>query len=602
MSEKMYTRLLRLYPSSFRKKYESEALQLVRDRLRDEKGCFKRVRLCWDLVADFLDGLPRAYLNSYGMTEAASLSPQVEGIPSFKVLDKEPLGRGAILVGGTLTLAALAAFGFVLSLPNPYPSSTSANRRMSAIETVVERLNRTVDLHLPGGDDRGAAKSASVGTGEPQAGSSTKASSLNATAIRPMAVASHSGAVGGGRAVPIQVRNPHAPTVDWPVAQPASRASSQSVRQRESGATVNSVANRVAVTVGKENEVSPTVPENGQAPIPTVQPRLENADRAMIQLFHTHDIVMFGEVHDSEQEYEWLCKLVKTPGFADHVDDIVVEFGNPLHQKTVDRYVAGEDVPFDEVQQAWRNMVADTEPVSPVYGWLYKAVREANLQRPGKRGLRLLMGSPPGDWSKIRNSADLAPYEDEREQWYAQVVKKEVLAKHRHALLIMGAGHFLRGHDQAMQFELAAQQHHDVPLDKTHLGPGYIERELRASGANPYLVVLGTNVIDARGDVDTRFSSWPVPVIAPLSGNWVGTLPAQPVISGGRAPAIPLTLADQADAMLYVAPCSVLRTIHLSKEELDESTYKQEMIRRDTIMLGHPLTFQYGALPQCVQP
>ena len=321
----------------------------------------------------------------------------------------------------------------------------------------------------------------------------------------------------------------------------------------------------------------------------------------MIRLFQTHDIVMFGEVHNSQQEYEWLCKLVKTPGFSDHVDDIVVEFGNALDQNTVDRYVAGEAVPFDEVQKAWRNMVADAEPVSPVYGWLYKAVRESNMEHPGKRGIRLLMGSPPGDWSRIKNSADLAPYEAEREQWYANVVKTEVLAKHHHALLIMGAGHFLRGHDQALQFELAAQQHRDIPLDKAHLGPGYIETQLRAAGANPYLVVFGTNAIDNRGDVDRRFDSWPAPVLVPLAGNWVGTLPAQPVISGGHAPAIPLTLADQADALLYVAPCSALKTVYLTKADLDGTPYGQEVIRRDIILLGHPAAFLYGALPQCAQ-
>ena len=321
----------------------------------------------------------------------------------------------------------------------------------------------------------------------------------------------------------------------------------------------------------------------------------------MIRLFQTHDIVMFGEVHDSKQEYEWLCKLVKTPEFAGHVDDIVVEFGNALYQKTVDLYVAGEDVPSDEVQNSWRNMMA-VLPVSPVYGWLYKAVREANMEHPGKRGIRLLMGSPPGDWSKIKNSADLAPYEAEREHWYAQVVRDEVLAKHHHALLIMGAGHFLRGHDQALQFELAAQQHRVVPIDRAQLGPGNIERELRAAGANPYLVVFGTNTIDNRGDVDKRFDSWPAPVIVPLPGDWVGALPARPVISGGHAPATPLTLADQADALLFVAPCSVLQTVHLSKADLEGTTYGQEMIRRDTILLGHPTTFPYGAQPQCVQP
>jgi hypothetical protein len=367
-------------------------------------------------------------------------------------------------------------------------------------------------------------------------------------------------------------------------------------KQKGFGADRQEVANGLTAGVRNSGPNSHTVAEHG--PIPPGQPRLEDAFSAMIRLFQTHDIVMFGEVHDSEQEYQWLCKLVKTPGFADQVDDIVLEFGNAIYQKTVDRYVAGEDVPFVEVQKAWRNMVADTDPVSPVYGWLYRAVREANLQRPGKSGIRLLMGSPPGDWSKIKSSRDLARYRGQREQWYAQVVKKEVLAKHRSALLIMGAGHFLRGHDQ---FVLAAQQHSNVQFDKAHLGPGYIERDLLAAGANPYLVVFGTNVIDNRGDVDKRFDSWPVPVITPLSGNWVGALSAQPVISGGHAPAIPLTLADQADALLYVAPCSALQTVYLSHAELDGTAYEQEMIRRDMILLGHPVTFPYGALPQCVQ-
>ena len=328
----------------------------------------------------------------------------------------------------------------------------------------------------------------------------------------------------------------------------------------------------------------------------------KDATSAMVALLHTHNIVMLGEAHDAKQEYEWLCKLVGNPEFANYVDDIVMEFGNSLYQKSIDRYVSGDDVPVDEVQNAWRNMIASVPPVSPVYGWFYKAVRESNMARHGKHQIRLLMGGPPGDWNKIENSTDLAPYEAEREQWYAQVVKDEVLAKHHRALLIMGAGHFLRGYAQALQDELLAQQHRAVPpVDRSQLAPGYIERELRAAGANPYVIVFGTNVVDGRGDVDRRFDPWSVPVIVPLSGNWVGELPAQPVVTGGHAPTTPLKLADQADAMLYVAPCDSLTTVNVSLAEVDGTAYGKEIARRNMIELGRTVTFQYGEVPMCVQ-
>ena len=333
------------------------------------------------------------------------------------------------------------------------------------------------------------------------------------------------------------------------------------------------------------------------------QPKPQDATSAVVELFHTHNIVMLGEAHDSKQEYQWLCKLVGNPEFANNVDDIVVEFGNSLYRKSVDRYISGDDVPVDEVQKAWRNMIASVPPVSPVYGWFYKAVRESNMARHGKHQIRLLMGSPPGDWDKIENSTDLAPYEAEREQWYAQVVKDEVLAKHHRALLIMGAGHFLRGNAQALQDQLLAQQHRAVPpVDRAQLVPGYIERELRAAAANPYLIVFGTNVVDGHGDIDRRFDAWPMPVIASLSGNWVGELPAQPVITGGHASATPFKLADQADAMLYVAPCDSLTTVNVPLAEVDGTAYGKEIARRNMIELGRTVTFQYGEVPMCVPP
>src|SRR5580692_10763426 len=114
MSEKIYALLLRLYPSGFRRKYEAEALQLMRDRLRDETGFFRRVRLWRDLLADGMVGLPQAYRNACAVKETASLSLNVNGHLPFGVLDKEPLQPGLILVGGALALAVLLAFTLMI--------------------------------------------------------------------------------------------------------------------------------------------------------------------------------------------------------------------------------------------------------------------------------------------------------------------------------------------------------------------------------------------------------------------------------------------------------------------------------------------------------
>jgi hypothetical protein len=103
-------------------------------------------------------------------------------------------------------------------------------------------------------------------------------------------------------------------------------------------------------------------PSNAQT-----EPKIESAAPAVVQAFQSHDIVMLGEPHGNKQEYDWLRSLVGTAEFANLVDDIVMEFGNSSYQKTVDRYVSGEDVPLGEVQGAWRDTVASVGPPSPVY-------------------------------------------------------------------------------------------------------------------------------------------------------------------------------------------------------------------------------------------
>src|SRR6266436_1112847 len=120
MSDKIYALLLRLFPSHFRKAYGEEALQLFRDRTRDEKGFFSRVRLWFDLLADLAISVPREYRHIHGTLVAASARPRMEGVPSLFVLEDESPRPGALFLGGMLTLLALAGFSMGINHVGSY--------------------------------------------------------------------------------------------------------------------------------------------------------------------------------------------------------------------------------------------------------------------------------------------------------------------------------------------------------------------------------------------------------------------------------------------------------------------------------------------------
>jgi hypothetical protein len=94
MSEKIYALLLRLYPAHFRRMYGEEALQLVRDRMRDEQGVWAKARLWWDLVADFAKFAPREYGYIPVVLAGAAAGLRVGGVPSFWILEDEPMRAG----------------------------------------------------------------------------------------------------------------------------------------------------------------------------------------------------------------------------------------------------------------------------------------------------------------------------------------------------------------------------------------------------------------------------------------------------------------------------------------------------------------------------
>lgn len=110
MSEKLYRLLLRLYPAGFRSRYAGEAMQVFRDRLRDERGLLKRIRLWLDVLFDVFLSAPREHSRA-----PSRPVPSAGGLPSFMVLEEEPLRPDKFLFGTLLALIALGTFGYLLT-------------------------------------------------------------------------------------------------------------------------------------------------------------------------------------------------------------------------------------------------------------------------------------------------------------------------------------------------------------------------------------------------------------------------------------------------------------------------------------------------------
>jgi hypothetical protein len=127
MSEKIYALVLRLYPSYFREQYGDEALQLLRDRARDEKGFFPTLRLWLDLLADLAMSLPREYRHS----RPAQIGPVAEqrGGPTFFVLEDGSQRLRAFGFGGILSVAMLAMIFDVLFQVGGHPTVIAYTHR-----------------------------------------------------------------------------------------------------------------------------------------------------------------------------------------------------------------------------------------------------------------------------------------------------------------------------------------------------------------------------------------------------------------------------------------------------------------------------------------
>lgn len=129
MFDRFCVLLARLYPAEFSRAYSDEAVRLIRDRVRHERGVIPRIRLVIDLATDLL-GIWLRSRPRHAMSYA-----RIAGMPSFQVIEaRRP--RTEALAGGVL-LSMLLFGGFALLFQPKTPPMRATNDRPSRTHAPV---------------------------------------------------------------------------------------------------------------------------------------------------------------------------------------------------------------------------------------------------------------------------------------------------------------------------------------------------------------------------------------------------------------------------------------------------------------------------------
>jgi hypothetical protein len=268
------------------------------------------------------------------------------------------------------------------------------------------------------------------------------------------------------------------------------------------------------------------------------------AVEGIFNAFQSFPLVGIEDWHGLAQEEDFYIQLLKNPRFAEEIGNVVVEFGGAAQQATINRYVAGENVPYERLRAVWTDTLGWLPTVTSVgYLNVFAEIRVLNSSRPASERIHVWLGEPPVDWSKIKSPEDL-PQFTERDRHPAELIKSEILAKHRRALVIYGGIHFRA-------------------IDK-------MRSLVESAYPKSFFVVEPYHDYSQASDSAALEQS-----IHPQN---------YPVLLVGQIP------TDGADALLYLGPVSGLSESPQSPDLYLDENFRREIDRRSVILSGSPLS------------
>jgi hypothetical protein len=319
------------------------------------------------------------------------------------------------------------------------------------------------------------------------------------------------------------------------------------------------------VHVQSQNQTAPTT-GNAHATIPSGrEPKPEDPTKGILAAFDKYEVVGIDSAHGNKDLDDLILRLLRDPGLPTKVNDIVVECGNSLYQPVIDRYIAGGDVKVSEVQQVWRNTTQPMCSVSGFYEILFPLVRRINQRLPPSKKIRVLAGDPPLDWNTVKDQSEVML---DRDANIASVMEKEVLSKHRKALMLFGSFHLFHSNNSAPRgLESAVQKYEkDFPGVTMVIAIGMV-------------FDLSTPPPDSN-ELQARMAPWPVPsLVRDAKSTWLGDVDKN-------------YFSKMADAYLYLGPVDLILAEPRPAEIFLNKDYMVELRRRAAMIGDRFLTSQ----------
>lgn len=165
------------------------------------------------------------------------------------------------------------------------------------------------------------------------------------------------------------------------------------------------------------------------------------------------------------------------------------------------------------LRQVWQNT---TQPFVtfdvPIYEEFFTAIRAANMSAPPSRQLRVLLGDPPVDWSRVTstNRSEWQAGMRQRDSFPAGLVRQEV-GKGRRVLLIYGDTHLER---HRIDFDYASP----APPDR-----GTIVQDLEAGAPSISVFSITTNTATDLTTLAPEIRTWATPSFVATRGSVLGS-------------------------------------------------------------------------------